>query len=266
MPTRKTLDQIKKEFNDLVGNEYQILSNEYFNNKKKLKILHTSCGNEFEMSADGFLNRGNRCKYCANQMSWSYTTEEFKKMVSESLLGDEYEVLSKYENTHTPVLMKHKTCGNTFEMRPNNFLIKGNRCPVCSTSNGENRIEDYLKKSDKKYVQHAKIQKLSNRMTFDFKIFLNEKEFFLVEFDGRFHYEPYSLKEEHVKKFESQKKNDEMKNEFCKKNNIDLLRISYKEIDNIEKILEKKFNDYSERKYTQVSGNAEHLPRDGDIV
>ena len=38
--------------------------------------------------------------------------------------------------------------------------------------------------------------------------------------------------------------NDKIKNDFAKNHKINLLRISYKEIDLIEEILKKTFNDY----------------------
>jgi hypothetical protein len=42
------------------------------------------------------------------------------------------------------------------------------------------------------------------------------------------------------KKFKETQKNDEIKNNFCKTNNIKLIRISYKEIKKIENILEEE--------------------------
>ena len=41
------------------------------------------------------------------------------------------------------------------------------------------------------------------------------------------------------KKFKIRKENDNIKNKFCTDNNIDLIRIKYSDINNIEKILTK---------------------------
>jgi hypothetical protein len=69
----------------------------------------------------------------------------------------------------------------------------------------------------------------------------------IVEFDGIQHYEPIDFfggKESFIK----QVRNDEIKNEYCLKNNIKLLRIPYWEFRNIESILSKELNlNFSEQ-------------------
>jgi hypothetical protein len=241
MPKRKTLEEVKNEFFNLVGNEYTILSKKYINKRQKLRILHSGCGRNFEMNADGFLYNGNRCKYCSPYRSWSYTTNEFKKAVKDSFQGEEYEVLGEYKNTHSCILFKHKICNREFEMRPNNFLIKENRCPHCPRSLGEERIKKYLDKNNFKYVPDTKINGLGI-LRFDFKVY-HKDSFILVEYDGKFHYEPFGKKPKNIERFEKQKRNDRLKDEFCLRKNIILIRIHYKDFDNIEKILEKAFND-----------------------
>ena len=57
----------------------------------------------------------------------------------------------------------------------------------------------------------------------------------LVEYDGIFHYE----KQYDDDGFERTQYHDSLKNEYCAKNNIPLLRIPYWEFDNIENILQK---------------------------
>jgi len=79
--------------------------------------------------------------------------------------------------------------------------------------------------------------KLSNHKSYDFKAQLNNKEYILIEFDGRFHFEPYSSKEDHIDKFKEQRKSDISKNQFIIKNNIKLLRIPYWSFDSITNIL-----------------------------
>jgi len=61
----------------------------------------------------------------------------------------------------------------------------------------------------------------------------------LIEYDGIQHFKPikYFGGEE---KFKFQQKTDFIKNEYCKNNNIKLLRIPYWEFDNIKLILAKE--------------------------
>ena len=56
-------------------------------------------------------------------------TDELKTRVK-ILIGDEYSVLGEYVTGKTKIMFKHNTCGNEFEMRPEDFL-NGQRCPKC---------------------------------------------------------------------------------------------------------------------------------------
>ena len=68
------------------------------------------------------------------------TTEDYKSIIND-LVGDEYEVLGEYINNSTPIKMKHNKCGYEFEIRPNNFMSAGNRCPKCSGKKKKNTEE-----------------------------------------------------------------------------------------------------------------------------
>ena len=59
------------------------------------------------------------------------TDAEFKKEVCD-LVGDEYTFLDKYVNAKTRLRVKHHTCENVYEVRPDHFLT-GKRCPYCAT-------------------------------------------------------------------------------------------------------------------------------------
>ena len=65
----------------------------------------------------------------------------------------------------------------------------------------------------------------------------------LIEYDGIAHFKPIrfgGISEEEAKEnLKSQKKRDRIKNKFCKKENYNLLRISYLEFNDVELILEK---------------------------
>ena len=76
----------------------------------------------------------------------------------------------------------------------------------------------------------------------------------IIEYDGEGHYEPIDFagkgKEWANKNFERIKKYDNLKNDYCKENNLFLLRIPYWEFNNIKEIIYqeieklKTFNDY----------------------
>jgi hypothetical protein len=60
------------------------------------------------------------------------------------------------------------------------------------------------------------------RLRFDFRIPTLSESYIFIEYDGIYHFKPIRSQEA----LENQQKNDNIKNEFCKKNNFPLLRIS----------------------------------------
>ncbi|MFJ7665281.1 endonuclease domain-containing protein [Lysinibacillus sp. NPDC097162] len=75
------------------------------------------------------------------------THEEFVAEVK-ALVGEEYTIKTKYIGVKTPLLMKHISCGETYQTTPNNFK-KGSRCPKCA-------IESMRSKLTKAHSQFVK--------------------------------------------------------------------------------------------------------------
>lgn len=126
---RKTNEQFLKEVYDLVGDKYVFLD-EYVNNNTKLSVKHVICGYEYRVTPTKFIHAGRRCPKCNGGVR--KTHYEFVQEVL-SLVGKEYEVLGKYVNSSTKILMKHhnKNCSNhIYSVTPNDFLT-GYRCPKC---------------------------------------------------------------------------------------------------------------------------------------
>lgn len=155
MGKQKTHEQFLQEVFSIVGDDYIVLS-EYKNSKEKVLLKHNNkdCdNNEFYMTPSSFF-RGRRCPLCKKRESpsgFKKTQEDFEKDVFK-IVGEEYLVLGKYKNSETKILMKHniEECMEEFEIRPNNFISKGNRCPKCSiakrTKNRTMTHEQYIKK------------------------------------------------------------------------------------------------------------------------
>ena len=75
-------------------------------------------------------------------------------------------------------------------------------------------------------------------LSFDFQIYIDEGLFYiLLEYDGRQHFKEADGFWECLEKVQ---KKDKIKDEWCKENNIELIRIPYWEHDNIETILDKR--------------------------
>lgn len=120
------------EFVDLVfkigKGEYEVL-NKYRDANTYINFKHSVCGFEFTKKATKFYNGNQRCPYCIGSVA-NKTTGIFKFEVK-YLTGDEYEVLSEYVNSATPLKMKHNICGRIYDCVPS-YFGSGNRCPHCN--------------------------------------------------------------------------------------------------------------------------------------
>jgi len=81
-----------------------------------------------------------------------------------------------------------------------------------------------------------------HRLPFDFVIYNNQNNVIgIIEYDGLQHFQPVRFNgmttEKSLDSFKTGQKHDKMKNDFCKSNNIPLLRIKYTEINNIKELV-----------------------------
>ena len=118
-----------------------------------------------------------------------------------------------------------------FEQTPNSHL-RGSGCPICKTSKGELEIQRILYNKNIKYITQYTFDNCKNKRKLPFDFYLPDYNM-CIEFDGKQHYETikYWGGEETLIKT---KNNDKIKTNYCKNNNIKLIRIKYNEcIDDI---------------------------------
>lgn len=131
--------------------------------------------------------------------------------------------------------------GHEWEAKVLNRTKNGSGCPRCNISKGEKKIEEFLNRSNIAYKREYTFEDCKNKfpLRFDFALFKSGKLEMLIEYDGEQHYlgrarsDPSKSKET-LRRIQ---KNDGIKNEYCLKNMIPLLRIPYWEFENIDEIL-----------------------------
>jgi very-short-patch-repair endonuclease len=124
-----------------------------------------------------------------------------------------------------------------FEQRPDNHL-RGDGCPSCNNSVGENLVENYLIRNNLSFKKEKTFKDCKNKEVLSFDFYLENLNT-IIEFDGIQHYEPIEYFGG-LENFTYRKLNDEIKNEYCKNNNIRLIRIPFYDINRIEEILKRE--------------------------
>ena len=145
----------------------------------KLRVKHNECGNVYEVKPSNFL-QGSRCPYCAGLIK--KTDKEFRKEVY-GLVGDQYNFLDTYVNNYTKIRVKHKECGNTYEIDPINF-IHGERCPFCNNApKGETIISKILDNFNLNYETQQTFPDLKDKSYLSYDFYIPDQNT-LIEYQG----------------------------------------------------------------------------------
>ena len=218
------------------GNKYDYSLVEYIDNKVPVKIFCPTHG-QFEQIPNSHL-RGSGCYDCGYEKlarKFSSTSEEFIKRCKK-VHNDRYTYdLVEYKNGRGIVKIICPTHGEFSQVADKH--LQGQGCPTCNFSYGQRQVGIVLEKlgivfeSEKKFCNCQDIKLLP----FDFYFSINDIHF-LIEFDGRQHYESiaffggvdgYKLTQHH----------DAIKTQFALDNGFILIRIPYTEFNNIETII-----------------------------
>ena len=207
-------------------NKYVIPIGEYTGTHNDIKCICQECLEEY-VTTPYIILHGGRHKKCYDA-SQTKTNEKFIEELSK--INPDVAVISEYKNCKTYVQLRCKKCGNVWKSKPTNIL-QGKGCPRCKTSIGEKNVSKYLKSKNIQFETQKTFEELKfkRKLKFDFYIPSSNT---CIEYDGEQHYNQrsYYYTDENVKR-------DILKNEFCSKNCIRLIRVPYT-LDNYEKVKE----------------------------
>ena len=115
-------------------------------------------------------------------------------------------------------------------------------CPMCSKSKGEEIIRNFLIKNNIEFINQHMFEGCKNKRRLPFDFYLPDFNT-CIEYDGIQHVKAvkrFGGEDE----FKNTKYKDKIKTQYCLNNNINLIRISYIEFDDIEYIInENLFNN-----------------------
>lgn len=240
--------EIAKQFHHHKNNNLK--AEELYANSSKL--VWWTCpinpDHDYDMSVTAKTNNNAGCPYCAGQRA-NHTNCLAK---SHPFLVMEWDYEMNKDNTPDNVttgsgksfwwICPSENCKHRWKARVAD-RVKGCGCPQCNESKGEKRIREYLMNKNILFQPQYIFNNLTGvgggLLKFDFAILDHDGKLnCLIEYDGEFHYCKLFEDDNH----ESIKIHDKLKNMYCKKNNIKLIRIPYWEYDSIEYILDKELD------------------------
>jgi len=210
-------------------------SNEYSKIEKPYYIPtspHIVYKNKGWISWSDFLDNNNISKNKKSKLFFNY--DDAKEFVTKLKFSDKYEYKQYIKNNNI----------NFLPIRPESFYKKNWTgfleflgCEPERTSYGERKIKEILIENKINFIREKRFEGCVNKIKLPFDFYLPGKEI-CIEYDGQHHFNSVSKYggTEFLKKVQ---KNDDIKNKWCDKNNIRLLRISYKNKNKITEILSK---------------------------
>jgi hypothetical protein len=233
----KDNDIFIKELKKIYKNRYDYSMTEYNGVYNDVYVICKKHGS-FKISPNKLL-RGQGCNKCC--VNGKLDTTEFINR-SNVIHKNRYDYSkSIYINSRTKIDIICKKHG-LFSQLSNNHLA-GHGCNKCNRSIGEVNIENFL--SDNKVIYKTEFVfdnlKYKYPLRFDFAILENNDVRYLIEYNGKQHYEYYPVFHRSVKEFNESLLRDNMKIKYCDDNNIKLYVIRYD--DDLYTELEKIINE-----------------------
>ena len=230
-----------------------------------MRLKCSICGYEWQTSPNVLLNKnGYGCPKCANhgRVSEREMIERLKKS------NPTIRYISGYKGLMPHANFECLRCGNKWSTPPNSVL-HGRGCPVCKLSHGELEVSKILDKLNIKYERQYKFPDCKDVRSLPFDFYIKSYNV-CIEYDGVQHFMPirfgkHETEEQLNEKFKLQQKRDKIKNDYCKNNNINLIRIPYTELKNIETILNKYFLKQIRKRIYGVAGKIGNLDMKGEI-
>lgn len=125
-------------------------------------------------------------------------------------------------------------CGNEDVYLETDNLRKQYSCGCSISSKGEKKIEEILSLNNIPFIKEKRFSDLifeDTKKLARFDFYVNNS--YLIEFDGRQHFIQSNGIYDNEEKFKRTQEHDKIKNDYCKKHNIPLIRIPFTEIDKL---------------------------------
>ena len=201
----------------------------YVDLRTDLNVKCLRCDNVW-VSQPCRLYRGDGCDKCARKNSGIKNRKSHKQFVAEieDIHDGSLELLSNYTLKTEKVKVRCLICTYEFEKIAHRLLSRG--CPNCVCSKGERKIGQIFKQNNIEYIAEYSFEDLISvkgvKLRFDFAVFKNKKLSHLIEYDGIQHFAPLGYSDG-LAAFNRLRTHDHMKNEYCRVNNINLIRIPF---------------------------------------
>lgn len=201
--------------------------------KRAVKNGMTNIQRKCDKTGYCFTHNDFQCGECLMETSKYYSVDEVFHLISQknnsiSIISDKPVLI----DAKTEIECRCNVCGTKYLTRPIYLLGGLGGCKPCSMSKGERDVRCYLENRHIDFVQEKSFDDLVCHPKLRFGFYLPEQKV-AIEYDGLQHFKPVNFsgsnKNNYVQAYEEQLKRDKLKESYCKKKKIFLIRIKYNE-------------------------------------
>lgn len=216
---------------DIIGQKFNRLTviEEYKECTPREVLCECECGNKVRLIKTEVMSGGTKsCGCLKSEVTSKINTKDWAGYKND--YGVEL-IEQDYKNDAGTWMWKCRCpfCGSIFTCLPADVASnKRASCGCLVKSKNEELIESILKENNVFYIPQYRIDDCRdiNTLPFDFGIFTDFETLKLIEYDGKQHYESIEWFGGD-EAFQTRKKHDEIKTQYCLDNNIELIRIPY---------------------------------------
>ena len=204
------------------------------------------------------LANGHGCIYCKIEKTATSCRRDIDELESYINNFNDNKLLNKEDYVNASTRNLNILCGSCkkeiFTTSYASYKTGTKVCRTCSRrmSKNERRIKVFLESLNIEFIQEKSFDgcEYKKKLLFDFYL---PKYNLCIEYDGMQHFDDHFFKTiANTSSLEETQIRDKIKTEYCKNNNINLLRIPYWDENKIEKIILDKLHDLDGR-YSLVS-------------
>lgn len=227
-------DRFIMKANDLHGDkyDYSMVPHDITGAHSLLTVICKTCDYRWQVSIDGHINAKSGCPNCVNLARWTYN--ELMSTVGE-IHGNKYnytEILPEHITSNTakfPVTCNK--CQYKWFTNISHHITRRQGCPTCNVSRGESACAQYFNNKQIPYDAQWVIRSLPNRR-YDF-MFVYEGIKYILEFDGRQHFEYVEFIHRSTEEFLAKQSIDVLKTQSAINEGYHVIRIDHTQLDNI---------------------------------
>lgn len=222
-----SLSDILFKFKEIHFNKYDYSLVEYINFNTKVKIICNLHG-VFEVTPKNHILRKSGCPKCAIIYKANKLKSNQIDVINQSKLihNNKYDYsLVDYINTKEKIKIICPTHG-IFEQAPVHHL-RGIGCPHCNDSKGELIVKTFLEYNNISYIRNKIFDDCFDLSKLKFDFYLPEHNI-VIEYDGMQHYKSINAFGGETEFINIQRR-DRIKNEYCIRKSIEMIRIKYNE-------------------------------------